>query len=127
MDATVLIVDDDPCALDTFGPMLTSLGYQVRIAQDGGPGLEAVERIHPAAVVVDLHLPTVNGVEFVRRLRSSARHAALPVAVVTGDYLVDEAVMVELRSLGAELFFKPLWEEDLNRIVGRLVATKHCA
>lgn len=45
----------------------------------------------------------------------------MPVAVVTADYLVDERVTRELQVLGAQLYFKPLWEEDLIRIVRDLL------
>jgi len=38
---------------------------------------------------------------------------ATPVAIVTGDYLLDDSVSTELRELGAELRFKPLWLDDL--------------
>jgi hypothetical protein len=41
--------------------------------------------------------------------------------VVTGDYLLDERVTRELQVLGVRLYFKPLWEEDLIRIVRDLL------
>jgi hypothetical protein len=43
------------------------------------------------------------------------------VAVVTGDYFVEEGVARELESLGAHIHFKPLWEEDVMRIVHDLL------
>lgn len=126
MAATVLIVDDDPGSAEAFGPMLKSSGYEVCVAPDGETGLDEVKRSGPVAIVVDLHLPRMDGVEFLRRLRSSC-HAHIPVAVVTGDYLVDDDVTDRLRGLGARLFFKPLWEDDLNRIVSDLVRSVSCA
>lgn len=124
MAATVLIVDDDLGAAEAFGPMLKPYGYHVVVATDAESGLVEVERRRPAAIVVDLHLPTIDGVEFLRRLRSSSRHVDVPVAVVTGDYLVDEDITDRLQALGAQLFFKPLWEDDLNRIVRGLVGLR---
>jgi twitching motility two-component system response regulator PilH len=121
MAITVLIVDDDPGAAEAFGPMLKASGYDVCVAADGESGLDEVRCHEPAAILVDLHLPTIDGVEFLRRLRSSHAHADIPVAVVTADYLVDDAVLHWLQGLNARLFFKPLWEEDLNRIVSALV------
>ena len=118
--AVVLIVDDDPGSADAFAPMLKSNGYDVCVAPNGETGLDEVKRCGPAAIIVDLHLPTIDGVEFVRRLRSSC-HGHIPVAVVTGDYLIDDDIADRLRSLGAGLFFKSLWAEDLNRIVSDLV------
>lgn len=121
MAATVPIVDDDLGAAEAFGPMLKSHGYHVCVAADGESGLTEVERIGPVAIVVDLHLPTIDGVEFLSRLRSMSGHADVPVAVVTGDYLVDDEVTGRLQTMGAQLFFKPLWEDDLNKIVHDLV------
>jgi CheY-like chemotaxis protein len=121
MRATVLIVDDDPGAAEAFGPMLNSHGFDVCLAIDAETGLTQVDHCAPVAIVIDLHLPTIDGVEFVRRLRASARHGNIPAAVVTGDYMVDDAISAELQKMGVQLFFKPLWEDDLNRIIRGLV------
>jgi DNA-binding NtrC family response regulator len=112
MRATVLIVDDDPGAAEAFGPMLNSHGYDVCISPDAVSGLTQVDRCAPVAIVIDLHLPAVD---------ASARHSNIPAAVVTGDYLVDDAISAELQTMGVRLFFKPLWEDDLNRIIRDLV------
>lgn len=120
-EASILIVEDDPGAVEAFEYMLKAAGYGVRVAPDAQSALVEVERAVPAAVVLDLHLPISDGLEVLRQLRATARHAHIPVAVVTADYLVDERVTRELQVLGAQLYFKPLWEEDLIRIVGDLV------
>ena len=119
--ASILIVEDDPGAVEAFEHTLKAEGYGVRTAPDAPSAFMEVEREVPAAVVLDLHLPITDGLEVLRRLRTSARHAHIPVAVVTGDYLVDERVTRELEMLGAHLYFKPLWDEDLIRIVRGLL------
>jgi len=121
-DASVLIVEDDPGAVEAFEHILKAEGYGVRVAPDAQSALVEVERAVPAAVVLDLHLPITDGLEVLRRLRASSRHAHIPVAVVTGDYLIDERATRELQVLGAQLYFKPLWEEDLIRIVRDLLS-----
>ena len=120
-DASILIVEDDPGAVEAFEHMLNGAGYGVRVAPDAQSAFMEVERAVPAAVVLDLHLPITDGLEVLRHLRATDRHAHIPVAVVTGDYLVDEQVLRELQVLGAQLYFKPLWEEDLIRIVRDLL------
>ena len=57
-------------------------------------------------------MPLVAGLEFLRRLRVTRAHRT-PVAIVTGDYFLEDTVSAELRALGATLMFKPLWLEDL--------------
>jgi DNA-binding response OmpR family regulator len=117
---SILIVEDDPGALDAFVPILTSHGYEVQLAVDAASGFLEIERSQPTVLLVDLRLPVVDGLEFLRRVRQDRRHAAVPAAVMTGDYLVDDRVTGELHALGAPLYFKPLWEEDLVGLVERL-------
>src|SRR5881398_3307619 len=93
--------------------MLRLEGYQVRTAINAEHGLQEAEQCHPHAIILDLRMPLVDGLGFLRRLRADAAHCRIPVAIVTGDYFLEEAVATELRELGAELRFKPLWLEDL--------------
>jgi DNA-binding response OmpR family regulator len=118
---SILIVEDDPGSAEAFVPILGSHGYDVRVAVDAEAGFCEIERRRPTVMLVDLHLPIIDGVEFLRLLRRNADHADLPVAMMTADYLVDDRVTDELKTLDAPLYFKPLWEEDLVGLVERLV------
>ncbi|MBI4484777.1 MAG: response regulator [Acidobacteria bacterium] len=119
--ATVLIVDDDPAVTETFARMLSLEGYDVRAAVSAEAGLREAEVAHPDAILLDLRMPLVDGLMFLRRLRARADMGKTPVAIVTGDYFLDDTVSDELHGLGAEVFFKPLWIEDLVRITQSLV------
>lgn len=119
-EASILIVEDDPGAAEAFEYMLKAEGYEVRLAPDVQSAFAELERNAPAAIVLDLHLPITDGLGALRRLRATTQHAHIPVAVVTGNYLVDERVAQELQELGARLYLKPIWEEDLLRIVSSL-------
>jgi DNA-binding response OmpR family regulator len=118
---TVLIVDDDLGVTETFARLLQLEGYQVRTANSAEAGLEEAGVSLPDAIILDLRMPLVDGVEFLRRLRAGHTDGKPAVAIVTGDYFIDDAVSDQLRSLGAELRFKPLWLEDLLAIVQTLV------
>ena len=120
-DASILVVEDDPGALEVFKHMLQAGGYSVRVALDAESGLTELARAVPAAVLLDLRLPTVDGLEFLRRLRATSTHGPVPVAVVTGDLFLEDRVARELETLGAQIHFKPLWEEDVMRIVQNLL------
>jgi CheY-like chemotaxis protein len=122
-ESTLLIIDDDRVALDTFARMLTAGGYRVVTTQTAESGLTEIEREEPGGLLLDLHLPITDGLEFLRQLRTSKRHADLRVAIVTGDYFMDEAVARELQALGARIYFKPIWEHDLARIARDLLGT----
>ena len=119
--ATVLIVDDDPAVTETFARMLVLEGYNVRAAVSAEAGLREAEIAHPDAILLDLRMPMVDGLAFLKRLRASEVDHNTPVAIVTGDYFLDDTISNELQGLGAEVFFKPLWIEDLVKIAQRLV------
>ena len=117
MAATVLVVDDDTETVRTFGGWLRLEGYQVRTA---GNGQEALMQIAGAdAIILDLRMPILDGLGFLRQVRE--RHSRVPVAIVTGDYLVDESLLIEFRRLNAQVLFKPLWGDDLVTLATAMV------
>ena len=118
---TILIVDDDPSVTETFERMLRLEGYHVVTALSADVGLNQAEQAKPNAIILDLRMPLVDGLQFLRQLRAKPHLTSVPVAIVTGDYFLDEAVSRELRSLGAEVRFKPLWLEDLLALARNLL------
>lgn len=120
---TLLIVDDDPSVTETFARMLALEGFKVHTAVDPRSGLELAGAVRPDAVILDLRMPLLDGLGFLRQLRSSLDLLTVPVAIVTGDYFIDDAVVDELKVLGATLRFKPLWLEDLLALARTLVAS----
>jgi DNA-binding response OmpR family regulator len=123
--ASILIVDDDEAVTQTFARMLRMEGFNVRTALNAESGLtEAVEN-QPDAIILDLRMPLLDGLGFLRRLRASEGQRHIPVAIVTGDYFLDDQLSAELRQLGAELKFKPLWLEDLVGLAHALLKVTH--
>jgi DNA-binding response OmpR family regulator len=123
--ATILVIDDDATVTDTFARVLRLEGYQVRTALDAERGLREVEDSQPNAIILDLRLPLIDGVGFLRRLRARAGHRQTPVVIVTGDYFLDDTVATQLRELGAAVRFKPLWLEDLVNLTRGLLTVSH--
>lgn len=119
---TILIVDDDRSVADTFARMLRLEGFNVETALSAEIGLAMAETVRPDAIILDLRMPMLNGLQFLRTLRSRPELQRVPVAVVTGDYFLDEHVSSELTSLGASVRFKPLWLEDLVALARTLVS-----
>lgn len=118
---TILIVDDDPSVTETFERMLRLEGYNVVTALSAEAGLTQAERASPNAIILDLRMPLTDGLQFLRILRTKPGLQAVPVAIVTGDYFLDQQVSNELRELGADLRFKPLWLEDLLALARNLL------
>jgi two-component system OmpR family response regulator len=123
--ARILIVDDDEVVTQTFARMLRIEGYQVRTAMNAEMGLLLARESHPDAIILDLRMPLVDGLGFLRRLRANADQRTTPVAIVTGDYFLEDDVSRELRELGAELRFKPMWLEDLLGLARNLLGATH--
>jgi two-component system OmpR family response regulator len=117
---TILLVEHDEGTVTTYARVLRLEGYTVRTALSAEAGLQEVETNPPDAIILDFRMPGMDGLEFLRRLREEGLRQ-LPVAVVTGDYFLDERVPKELKQLGAEVRFKPLWVEDLTRLAHELV------
>jgi DNA-binding response OmpR family regulator len=119
--AKILIVDDDEGVTTTFARMLRLEGFDVRTALNGEMGLREAARSRPDAIILDLRMPLVDGLRFLRRLRADDEQREIPVAIVTGDYFLDDDIAAELRQLGAEVKFKPLWLEDLVGLARNLL------
>jgi len=118
----ILIVEHDEVTTETYARSLRAEGYQVHTALSAEAGLREVAVIQPKAILVDFRMPGMNGLEFVRQLRAQEEGRAIPVAIVTGDYLLPDTVDVQLKELGAEVRFKPLWLDDLASLVHQLAA-----
>jgi two-component system, OmpR family, response regulator PrrA len=117
----ILVVDDDEGVTTTFARMLRLEGFDVRTALNGEMGLLEASKSRPDAIILDLRMPLLDGLRFLRRLRADHEHRDVRVAIVTGDYFLDDDIAAELRQLGAEVKFKPLWLDDLVGLARNLL------
>jgi len=120
----ILIVDDDEGVTQTFARMLRLEGFAVRTAVSAETGLIEATTAPPDAIILDLRMPLINGLGFLYRLRGYPETCRVPVAMITGDCTIDEESTNELRDLGAHLWLKPLWSEDLISIADSLLASQ---
>src|SRR2546421_9095339 len=89
--AKILIVDDDEGVTQTFARMLRLEGYQVRTAINAEHGLQEAEQCHPDAIILDLRMPLVDGLGFLRRLRAPDEQRSRPAPIVSRGYFFDYA------------------------------------
>jgi DNA-binding response OmpR family regulator len=118
---TILIVDDDHSVVDTFSRLLALEGFNVTTALDPAIGLELAEHCTPKAIILDMRMPLISGIQFLRQVRSRARLVDVPVAIVTGDCFLPEELENEVSALGATLRYKPMWAEDLVALARTLI------
>jgi len=79
----VLVVDDSLSVRTALTELLTSEGFEVRQARDGVEALEEIEKARPDAVLLDLEMPRMNGLELASRLRARREYRDLPIIMVT--------------------------------------------
>ncbi|HEY2427595.1 MAG TPA: response regulator [Acidimicrobiales bacterium] len=86
----ILIVDDDP-AITTLLKMSFELeGHVVMTAASGAEALDLARQIHPAAMVVDVMMPEMDGLELVRRLRANDATADIPIVCCSARSLAGD-------------------------------------
>lgn len=86
----ILVVDDDRAVRDSLRRSLTFNGYSVGLASDGAEALAAIAEDRPDALVLDVMMPRVDGLEVCRRLRGAGDD--LPILVLTARDTVSERV-----------------------------------
>jgi two-component system, NtrC family, response regulator HydG len=111
---TVLVVDDDAATRQGLTVLLDSWGYQAAEASDGKAALAQCDQELPHAIVTDLMMPQMNGLEFITALGTRAQQIA--VIFVTGQATVDTAV--QAIKLGAYDYLpKPLEPKKLKEVL----------
>ncbi len=91
----ILIVDDDPAAVERLAAYLSETGCRVLRSHDGLSGIEMTQREQPDLLILDLLMPDVSGFEVVERLKGSPATAAIPIIVVTvRDILPEERALL---------------------------------
>ncbi len=118
----VLVVEDEAAIADVIRMYLAQGGYGVQVERDGESALTAVKAQRPAAIILDVGLPGIDGIEVCRRLR--ADHDWTPVLFVTArDDEVDRIVGLEL---GADDYItKPFSPREIvARVTGVLRRTR---
>jgi CheY-like chemotaxis protein len=116
--ATILSIDDDPDLQDLVRLVLGRAGHEVHWAFSGEEGFEKAQKLNPQLIILDMMLPTLNGVEVLKMLKANAMLRLIPVIVVTAFF--GEAPFSEesIRSLGAQEFLrKPVMNETLAVLV----------
>jgi two-component system, response regulator len=116
---TILVIEDNDDHREILQRQLEALGAQVLVATDGVDGLALLERWQPDAVLCDLTMPTMGGLEFAMRVRCDPRHRAVLLMAVTGRS--SQSDLLETWRVGFDgHLLKPVTSEMLNSVVHRL-------
>ena len=85
----ILIIEDDQIVANVYRNKLAVEGYQTEAAPDGESGLKLMRSFQPDAIVLDLMLPKMSGVEVIKEIRSEAEFSKLPIIVFSNTYLTN--------------------------------------
>ncbi len=112
----LLIVDDDESIRESLRATFSQAGYKIFVAEDAQSGLEQFDRFHPDLIICDLKLPGMNGIEFLKRVKTFNGH--LPFIMITA--YDDSHSTIEAIQQGAyDYIEKPFDVERLKVIVRR--------
>jgi two-component system phosphate regulon response regulator PhoB len=126
MKPKILVVDDEPDALEILGFKLKEAGYTPLFAKDGARALAAARDERPALIVLDLMLPEVDGLEVCKILRRDPATAAIPILMLTARAAeMDRVIGLEL---GADDYVtKPFSPRELVLRIRKLLARAKAA
>jgi len=114
---TILVADDDQTISHLVASTLRRHGHTVVQAFDAMQTvMYALRAPHPDAIVLDIRMPGGTGLNALRKIRASARTAAVPVVVLSGSTSEDERAAVEALGVTASLR-KPVDPEELLRAI----------
>jgi two-component system response regulator MprA len=120
--AAILVVDDDAPIRRMLDRTLTAEGYEVRCAADGGAALASIERSVPDAVVLDVSMPGLDGLEVCRRLRG--KRLGTPILLLTARDALEDRV-AGLDAGADDYLVKPFAVEELSARLRALLRRGH--
>jgi DNA-binding response OmpR family regulator/HPt (histidine-containing phosphotransfer) domain-containing protein len=83
----ILIIEDDPIVAHIYRTRVEKEGYDVEVAQDGQSGFYRIHEFHPDAVLLDLMLPKMNGIDILKKIRAQGQFCKIPIIVFTNAYV----------------------------------------
>ena len=110
---TILIVDDEPATRGVIAHLLEEAGYATVEARSGEEALDILSRKLPDLILLDLVMPGMGGLDFLRRLKSEGRTLSIPTIIVTG-LSGREARTSALQEGAADYLIKPFDEAELT-------------
>ncbi|HET8905553.1 MAG TPA: response regulator [Ktedonobacterales bacterium] len=116
----VLVVDDSPSVRRVVSNMLKSAGWVVQTARDGVEAMEVISRERPAAVLLDIEMPRMDGYELMATIRSQDMYRNLPLIVLTSRAAAKHQQRAD--QLGADAYIvKPYQDEQLIGTLNALI------
>ena len=114
----VVAIDDSKMILGIFRSMLHALGYEPFIFLEPEAAVEEVKKLKPDAVLTDLNMPGITGIEVTRRIRESFSKDEIPVIMVTTQNENQDNEAAKAAGVN-EILHKPFTKEDIGEALAR--------
>lgn len=111
MKEKILLVDDEAGICKVLGISLADAGYEVHTAEDGQQALDVFDRLAPRIVITDIKMPTMDGIELLRRIKQ--RSEDTEVIMITGHGDIDLAIR-SLKLDATDFITKPISNDALE-------------
>ena len=125
----ILIIEDNQIVANVYRNKLAVEGYQVEVALDGENGLKLMRAFQPDAIVLDLMLPKMPGIEVIKEIRGVADSSKLPIIVLSNTYstnLIQEAWKAGATKCVSKINCSPkVLLELMRRTIGAGEAVSH--
>ena len=103
----VLIVDDDKFTQMLINDIVSTENYSVLYASSGIEALKTLRKHKPDIILMDMNMPSLDGVETIRRIKDSPKFSSIPIIMVTGNNAKKD-VIESLKAGAADFVFKPI-------------------
>jgi two-component system response regulator (stage 0 sporulation protein F) len=123
---SILVVEDDVTLNEAYALILKQAGYDVKVAFTGKEALSIIAEEDPDMIILDLRMPVMDGVEFLKRYRPRTKHPQVSI-IVFSNYDMPEEIE-QVYELGAERYVLKAWASpgELLKIVDDTLTThKH--
>jgi HAMP domain-containing protein/CheY-like chemotaxis protein/signal transduction histidine kinase len=116
-DVVILVVDDDAAFANIVVEQIHKLGYKAIVASDGNAAIFMAREYMPTAIVLDIVLPILNGMEVLRILKSDINTRHIPVKILS----CNEPLTIAKKLGALDFIKKPIQEDELNGLITSLV------
>lgn len=119
----ILVAEDNDLSRDLIAMILQRRGAEVLVASDGKQALATLDHEPVDLVLLDIHLPILDGIEVARRIRENPSLSELPIIATTADVFANENDRLLSAGMNACLF-KPIDENKLSKLIGQLTGPR---
>lgn len=126
MEMSILIVDDDKNFIDTLedGLKLKNVDAEITVAGSAHAAIEVLAKTVPSIIILDIQLPDMHGVEFMRTIKDTDRLKKVPVIFISAKYTEPADRSEAILAGGGSFFSKPVDIDELWSEVKYLLSKK---